>query len=104
MRLRNSFWSMLGRDTSEAPELVVERIRTAMLKALIQRRMEDHIALHMRIRFARDLDALWYLRPDLMTAMSACHGESAARVALTEITGMFRGHHRGAGQSRFGAL
>ena len=44
-----------------------------------------------RIRYANDLQALWYLRGDLMGALAATHGESMAREKIQEISNMFRG-------------
>jgi hypothetical protein len=104
MRLRNSFWAMLGRDTSEASEAVVERIRARMLSAMDDYGLEHASHLDVKISFATDIDALWYLRSDLMNAICATRGESVARAALTEITTMFKGYHASATTSRFASL
>lgn len=104
MRLRESFWAMLGRDVSGVPEVVVEGIRARMLQALDDNGLEHEAHLDVKISFATDIDALWYLRSDLMNAICSSRGESVAREALTEITAMFKGHHASAASSRFGAL
>ena len=39
-----------------------------------------------RIRYASDIQALWYLRGDLMAALAAMHGELAAREKVASIT------------------
>jgi hypothetical protein len=44
-----------------------------------------------RIRYANDVQALWYLRGDLMGALAAMHGEVVAREKLASITDMFQG-------------
>jgi hypothetical protein len=44
-----------------------------------------------RIRYASDVQALWYLRGDLMAALAAMHGEGAARKQVATVTDMFRG-------------
>ncbi len=44
-----------------------------------------------RVRFADDLEALWYLRQDVLTALSAVDGEAAARRQLSQINQLFRG-------------
>ena len=42
-----------------------------------------------RIRYARDIETLWFLRGDLMALLASSHGEAAARGRLAVITGMF---------------
>lgn len=44
-----------------------------------------------RIRYANDVQALWYLRGDLMAALATIHGEMAARKKIQSITHMFQG-------------
>ncbi len=44
-----------------------------------------------RVRFADDLEALWYLRQDLLMALSAVDGEAAAQHQLTQINSLFKG-------------
>jgi hypothetical protein len=44
-----------------------------------------------RIRYANDIQALWYLRGDLMAALAAMHGEMAAREKVASVTQMFQG-------------
>ena len=46
-------------------------------------------AVERKVLFAHDLDELWYVRPDLMTAIAAARGESVARQCLADITRMF---------------
>ena len=47
--------------------------------------------LKTRIRFAQDIESLWYLRSELMKALSAAHGEKRAREFLHELTQYFEG-------------
>ena len=49
----------------------------------------DNTTIERKILFAHDLDALWYVRPELMNAVAAVRGESVARGCLDEITHMF---------------
>ena len=79
MRLRDSFWALLGHDISDTREFVVERIRSGMLKAL-----DAHCH-----------DSLY----DWLDSRI-----SAAREALDKITLLFKGHHPSAKPSRFGSL
>jgi hypothetical protein len=102
MRLRNSFWAMLGRDESEAPEAVLERVREEIFEALEPYRLDPVTRIENRVLFARDIEGLWYLRPEIMNAIAASHGEAAARKCLSQITALFQGHHPGAKPSRLG--
>ena len=104
MRLRNSFWTFIVRDISKTPEVVVEAIRSAMLLALDRNCDADHFELHLRINFASDISALWYLRIDLMQPVCSCREESFARRVLLDATTMFQGHHSGATHSHFAHL
>src|ERR1700733_13654268 len=65
------------------------QIRSAML-AMLQLpngRMVQRVA--QRVQFADDLEALWYLRQDVMTALSDFDGEGAARRQMKQINSMF---------------
>jgi hypothetical protein len=104
MRLRNSFWSLLGQAEAEAPEAVLERVRQAMAVALVEQLGQDGFEIMLRVRFARDIESLWYLRPDIMNAIATHQGEAAARSCMDGLTALFRGHHPGAASSRFGTL
>ncbi|GAA4339173.1 hypothetical protein GCM10023165_18330 [Variovorax defluvii] len=44
-----------------------------------------------RVRFAGDIEALWYLRQDVVTALSTTDGEAVARRQMREINRMFKG-------------
>jgi hypothetical protein len=105
MRLRNSFWALLGQQgEAEAPEAVLERVRDAIQAALFEQLGQDGVDLIVRVRFARDIDSLWYLRPEIMNAIASRCGEGAARACMTRLTLLFKEHHPGATSSRFGAL
>ena len=71
MRFRNSFWGKLGREESEAPQVVVERIRHAMLLALDEYVIENEMALELQLMIAGDIEGLWFLRPNVMHAIAA---------------------------------
>lgn len=44
-----------------------------------------------KVLYAADIQALWYLRSDLMILLAGQWGESDAREKLAAITEMFRG-------------
>ena len=104
MRFRNSFWAKLGREESEAPQVVVERIRHAMLFALDEYVLENKMALELQLMITDDLEGLWFLRTNVMHAIAARHGETVAYDCLAQITALFVGHYPCASRSRFGAL
>lgn len=94
MRLRNSFWAMLGQDVSNTPQ-ALERVRRAMLQ-LVDLHCPEAIELRHRLLYAPDIDTLWYLRSNLMAAISANRGEAVARECITRVTVLFQKHPPGA--------
>jgi hypothetical protein len=90
--LRNSIHSILtfGHSTTateSVPAYCIDDIREAML-ALVDDD-DDHPHVKRRIRYSLDIQALWYLRGDLMSILAGKHGELAARAKLTAINEMF---------------
>jgi hypothetical protein len=69
----------------------MEDIRQAMLEYLGASGALTYPLLERRITFERDIQGLWYLRGDLMAALSATQGEAAARKEIEELTLMFQG-------------
>ena len=104
MRLKNSFWALIGKNLPEPVESVAENIRETMLNTLDHACGGDHSYLRRRINFSPNVDSLWYLRSDLMASLCDCHDEGTARRALTEVTELFKGHHPSAINSKFGSL
>ncbi|MES3003730.1 MAG: hypothetical protein V4787_23770 [Pseudomonadota bacterium] len=68
-----------------------EDIRESMLSVLGDTGIKHFPQVTRRIRYANDIQALWYLRGDLMGALAAMHGEAAARQKIASITHMFQG-------------
>lgn len=46
--------------------------------------------LAQRVRFADDLEALWYLRQDVLMALAAIDGEMVAQQRMRQINHLFR--------------
>lgn len=105
MRIKKSFWAFLGRELPQTPEVVAEYIRKAMLLALATHcgDQTNPINVKIKIKLARGIHELWYLRPDLMHTLSVCAGECVARDVLAQITAAFKDHHPLAGQHRISA-
>ena len=66
-------------------------IQEAMLEALGQDGAKRFPAVARRIMYAPDLQALWYLRGDLMAALAAQQGEAYARETIQDISDQFQG-------------
>jgi hypothetical protein len=67
----------------------VEGVRQAMLEALAASGAAN-AALRRRVLFATEAEQLWFLRTELMAAVSATQGESHAREVLHAVTLEFR--------------
>ena len=90
--LRNSIHAILtlGHSTiaeDSVPAYGIEDIRDSMLALVDPDRDNPHLV--RRIRYAGDVQGLWYLRGDLMSALAGRHGEAVARAKLTAINEMF---------------
>ena len=88
-----SIYGLLGgpqRSTKELDDAVGD-IQAAMLGALTEAGTKKFPAVCRRIQYAADLQALWYLRGDLMGALAALHGESHAREVIRDISDQFQG-------------
>lgn len=102
-RLRNSVYGLLGNPVAPSDSVLetgTEDIREAMLALLGDGGTKQFANVTRRIRYANDIQALWYLRGDLMAALSTTLGESGAREQVQEITLMFQGLLPGSLNSR----
>lgn len=92
--IKNSLYSMLGLDSTRADvgrAHQLEQVRMAMLACLEGLDDNEVPALLWRIRYAKDVQTLWYLRSDLMGVLASRQGEAIARDQLCDITQLFRG-------------
>ena len=84
-----------GRDRPASTAWVrhpgMENVRQAMLQSLIGTSGCAVARMNMRLRYAGDIEALWYLRTDLFSILAGLRGESAARAAIDQITLLFQG-------------
>jgi hypothetical protein len=69
----------------------LEKIRAEMLQALEASGKAGRPQLADRIRFATDLESLWYLRTELLAAVTECAGAESAGRSLESITTQFIG-------------
>jgi hypothetical protein len=101
--LRNSIYGLLGNPVAPSDSILensTEDIREAMLALLGESGTRQFANVTRRIRYANDIQGLWYLRGDLMAALAAIQGEAAARQQVQKITRMFSGLLPGSLNSR----
>lgn len=92
--LRASIYGLLGHPAPPSDsrlENALEDLRESMLDLLGPTGPKQFPLVIRRIRYATDVQALWYLRGDLLAALAAMHGERAAREQVAEITARFKG-------------
>ena len=92
--LRDSIYGLLGHSSQPSESMLVNRmedIRETMLDLLGDEGSRFHPNVIRRIRYASDVQSLWYLRGDLMAVLAGVHGEASARRQVRTITDMFRG-------------
>jgi hypothetical protein len=69
----------------------LEEVRKAMLESLVGLAGSDVARMSMRLRYAGDIEALWYLRSDLLSTLAPLRGEAGARSVVDRITRLFHG-------------
>ena len=70
-----------------------EDIREVMLTLLDQcRRSAATEAVANRVCYARNIEALWYLRAAVMAQITLTAGEAEAHAQLVRVTAMFKGY------------
>lgn len=74
-----------------ASEHRVQHIRARMLLLLEPYASEQVGRTRQRVRFAQDMEALWYLRQDLVLVLTEFEGDEAARARTMEINRSFQG-------------
>ena len=93
--LRNSLHDLLGRDKPSSTAWVrhpgMEDIRRVMLQSLAGITGCEVARMNMRLRYAADIEALWYLRTDLFGTLVPLRGEAGARWVIDEVTTLFQG-------------
>jgi len=90
---KSSMAALLGNSLQDdsQPAFELEDIRQSMLDTLDHAGWNTYSYLEHRIMFASGLMDLWFLRSDLMHAISNVLGESVAAQTIREISGMFDG-------------
>ena len=89
-----SIYGLLGNVPAPSASVLedgTEDVRELMLEALGDSGSRHFPQITRRIRYAADIQALWYLRGDLMAVLASMHGEKAARQKIASITAQFQG-------------
>ena len=89
-----SDWLTAGPVVVPDPSAALHDTRQAMLDALGESGARKRASLALRIMKAQDAQALWALRPELMTAACQLHGEAEASRRLARVTLHFPSHLR----------
>ncbi|RYF82324.1 MAG: hypothetical protein EOO29_07425 [Comamonadaceae bacterium] len=76
---------------TERERLGMERVRAIMLELLGKHEGANFYRVAERIRYADEMECLWYLRQDLLAALSAVHGEAAAWHEIEPLNALFKG-------------
>ena len=92
-QLRTSCMALLGRaePTPEALTARTEIIRELMLHELGEYGEKKFPAVARRVRYAPDVQGLWYARSDVMAILANTYGETVAREKISRISGRFNG-------------
>jgi hypothetical protein len=101
--LRQSIYGLLGNPVVPSESVLdtaTEDIREAMLSLLAEAGGRQFANVTRRLRYANDIQGLWYLRGDLLAALASVHGEMAAREKVQRVTRMFHGLLPGSLNSR----
>lgn len=92
--VRANLYGLLGHPVDPTQSILdvgTEDVRTSMLELLGQTGYSRFPQLTRRIRYAGELQGLWYLRGDLMAAVASMYGEAIARDRLREVSELFQG-------------
>lgn len=86
----HSLWGQASRGEA-ATNARTEAVRHAMLAATPDVPGQKHLDVFRRIRYANNIQTLWYARSELMAAIAFEKGEALARQEIGAITKMFEG-------------
>jgi hypothetical protein len=82
---------LMPAPSEQALQNRAEEIRTHMLSTLGEQGARAYPSVRRKVMFATDLEGLWYVRSEWMTAISAVHGERVAAAHLRSVNIMFEG-------------
>lgn len=93
--IRNDLHDLLSRDKPSSTAWVrdqgLEAVRRAMLQNLTGLTGCEVARMSMRLRYAGDIEALWYLRTDLFNTLLPYRGQAVTQELLDQVTPLFQG-------------
>lgn len=91
--IKSSYMALLGKAevTPDVMEARTEAIRKLMLLEIGEASESDFPGIARRVRYAPDVQGLWYVRSELMGVLSSVHGETIAREKIASISARFKG-------------
>ena len=92
-QLKSSLLALLGSTpiASSMRNERVEHVRQLMLNELGEFGDIHFSRIVVRVRYALDAQALWFMRGEIMTVLSAMHGENIAQEKIKQISKEFIG-------------
>jgi hypothetical protein len=90
--LRSSIYAMFSvstRATQAGDAATMDQVREAMLALCGGDPGDRSAGLVRRIRYATDLQALWFMRGEIMQLLARNHGEATAREKVDELSALF---------------
>jgi hypothetical protein len=101
-KFASSLMSLFSDSVADpSPEDRVKDIRQAMLDCMDGAGESSRSARVLaQVLYAPDIQALWYLRSDVLTLLASLQGESVAHARISPITEMFVGLLPAAQKSR----
>ena len=91
----SSLHGLLGRDAPASTAWVrdqqLEEVRRAMISSLAGFSGCEVARMNIRLRYAGDIESLWYLRTDLQSTLAPLQGEPCAKNVIDEVTLLFQG-------------
>lgn len=91
--IKSSYMALLGK-AEITPDLLVARteaIRKLMLAEIDATGEINFSGVVRRVRYAPDVQGLWYVRSELMGVLSSVHGETIAQAKIASISARFKG-------------
>lgn len=91
--LKSSVMALLGSGevTLAVLETRTEDVREFILDELGEFGEKAYPQIVRRVRYAKDVQGLWYMRGSVMTVLAAMHGETIAREKIARISDKFKG-------------
>ena len=92
--LRNSLHAIFSAGLSHPPDepdtvFSIEDIRARMMALVPEPTTERGTIVRRRIRYADSVEALWFLRGELMGVLAQDRGEAAALETIASVSDMF---------------